>query len=371
MLNVQQFLMDNSHADLSEQLGIKTCFHDELPLVILNYDQIESPKTDPIVRECRGLVLNSQSHDLVARSFARFFNWGEVADEMPLFNFDDFAVQTKEDGSLVLIYNWNGKWQINTRGSFALDNMQFQDFTWREAILKGLGFSDMTDLDKHLDPKVSYVGEFCSPWNKIVRTYDDPQVYLLTAFEGSGELTHDECDAIAADAHMLTRPERHDFTSMEQVQDYLAEMSESDPTYEGVVIRDVNNHRWKIKSPTYLGLHKMRGEGDNMFNPKHLIPFIMTGETDELLTYFPEVEEKYREYEDQVNEQYADLLAVMNSVQGIDDQKEFALAVQGRTKFTGLLFQLRKEHGAVIPESALRKKWRDSSAMILKFVFKK
>jgi len=371
MLEVQKFLQDNSHDELTAQLGIKLTFHETLPLVICNYDQIESPKTHPIVRECRALVLNSQTHELVARSFSRFFNWGEVADEMPLFDFSNFAVQTKEDGSLVLIYFWNGEWHINTRGSFALDNMQFQEFTWRFAILQALGFASMNELDAHLDRSVAYVGEFCSPWNKIVRRYDKPVVYLLTAFRGLNELPHDECDALAADAHMLVRPQRFNFTTMEEVQEFLTEMSASDPTYEGVVIRDVGNRRWKIKSPTYLGLHKLRGEGDNIWNPKHLIPFIMTGEADELLTYFPEVEETYRKYEASVNEEYAKLEAVMNSTQGIAEQKDYALAIMGKTPFTGLLFQLRKEHGKTVTAQALRKAWRDSSDTILKFVFKK
>lgn len=126
MLQVQKFLIDNGVDALVNQYAIKICQHDELPLMILNYDQIlSSPKTHPIVRECRGLVLNSQSYELIARSFFRFFNWGEVVDEMPLFDFNDFAVQTKEDGSIILLYNWRGQWHINTRGSFALDNMQF------------------------------------------------------------------------------------------------------------------------------------------------------------------------------------------------------------------------------------------------------
>ena len=63
----------------------------------------------PVVRECRGLVLHAQTHDLVARSFPRFFNWGEMAEEMKGFDFSDFTVHTKEDGSLVLLYFFAGQ----------------------------------------------------------------------------------------------------------------------------------------------------------------------------------------------------------------------------------------------------------------------
>jgi tRNA splicing ligase len=47
-------------------------------LVVLNYNQINSPKLDPIVRECRGLILDRNSgYSVVARSFDWFWNYGE------------------------------------------------------------------------------------------------------------------------------------------------------------------------------------------------------------------------------------------------------------------------------------------------------
>lgn len=113
MLEIQKYLLSGgSFCDLNEKLGIKPCYHPELPLVILNYDQIESPKLDPFVREARGLVLNSNDFSLVARSFPRFFNWGEVPEEMDQFDFTDFTVQSKEDGSLALLYYFENNWHL-------------------------------------------------------------------------------------------------------------------------------------------------------------------------------------------------------------------------------------------------------------------
>jgi hypothetical protein len=371
MLAVQKFLLDGrSHEDLRSELAIHVTPSATLPLVILNYNQIDSPKAHPIVRECRGLVLHRESHELVARSFPRFFNWGEMADEMPHFDFSDFAVQSKEDGSLVLIYHFQGEWRINTRGSFAQDNMPYQAFNWESAVLQTLGVSSRVDLASGLDPELTYVGEFCSPWNKVVRRYEEPRTFLLTAFRSLKELSHDECDAAAAAAKArFLRPERHGFRALEEIQAFLSATAASDPTYEGVVIRDVNNHRWKIKSPTYLGLHRLKGDGENIFAPKNLLPFVLTGEADELLTYFPEATEAFRKCEAKVNAAYAVMQSVLDASQGIDVQKDFALAIQKKTPFTGLLFQLRKEHGPNIPREALAALWRKSSEAIVKALY--
>jgi tRNA splicing ligase len=80
MLNVQEFLLENQNG--LELLKVEPYNLDikeyESGLVVLNYNQINSPKYDPIVMECRGLILDSKdSWKIVAKSFRRFFNYGE------------------------------------------------------------------------------------------------------------------------------------------------------------------------------------------------------------------------------------------------------------------------------------------------------
>lgn len=364
MLKIQEYLLSGKTLeDLNAELGIKSVVHPSLPLVILNYDQIESPKLNPIVREARALVLNTNDWSLVARSFPRFFNWGEVQDEMHLFDFNDFIVQSKEDGSLVLLYFFDGKWHANTRGSFAMDPMQHQTFTWREAICKALNVSSLDDLNHRLDPNVTYVCEFVSPWNKIVRRYDAPKLYLLTAFSGLNELHHAVVDDLTHS--LFLRPEKFSFYLLEEIQEFLAKQTSDDPTFEGVVICDRHGKRWKIKSPTYLGLHKLRGEGDNLFNPKHLLPFILSGEEDELLLYYPEVTESYLKLKNKVEQEYQSLLTLWREHKDIESQKDFALAVK-HSQFSSLLFQTRKKFGTQQTENNLRKEFLGASDLIIK-----
>lgn len=374
MLAIQEYLNGGkTHDDLATELGIKTVRHDELPLCIVNYCQIASPKTHPIVREARGLVLHAETHELVARSFPRFFNWGEVADEMKDFDFSDFYVQSKEDGSLAVLYWFDGQWRVNTRGSFAGDKINGCKYTWEQGICEAMGIAGLHELDAFLDRGYCYVCEFCSPWNKVIRRYDAPLMYLLTVFDGHDELPIEQVDALHLDrlTYLFKRPSRYPFASIEQIQDFLRARSESDPTFEGVVICDRAGHRWKIKSATYLGLHRLKGDGDNLFNPKNLIPFILTGEDSELLTYFPEVEETYLECKAKVNQAFKDLESVWEANWRIDDQKSFAVAISGKTPFTGILFTLRKKHGANQTRELLAEIWRDSADAILKQVFKK
>lgn len=370
MLEVQKYLLSGrTYEDLSAELGIKVARHDTLPLVILNYDQIESPKTHPIVRECRALVLRTDTHQIAARSFTRFFNWGEVQDEMGRFDFGNVRVRTKEDGSLCLIYNHEGRWLANTRGSFALDNMQHQDFTWQEGFCKALHVPTLQDLDRFLNPAYTYVCEFCSPWNKVVRSYPQPVMYLLTAFEGERELTFEEFDRLEDAFGIMPTPDLFEFKSIDEVQDFLKQQAEEDPTYEGVVMWD-GTDRWKVKNQLTWRLHRLRGEGDNLFNPKNLLPFVLSGEEAELFCYFPEVKDAFYSCKEKVDAHFAKLHNVWSEHHGIPNQKDFALAIHGKTPFTGMLFQLRKQLGVQQTLKDLKKMWNDSPDQILKVIAK-
>ena len=54
---VQEQLRQYGPEHLSNTLGIKFTYGDD-NRVILNYNQIDSPKNHPVVKECRGLVLD-------------------------------------------------------------------------------------------------------------------------------------------------------------------------------------------------------------------------------------------------------------------------------------------------------------------------
>lgn len=377
MLQVIEKLQSGEHTleTLNDQLGIKYVEHPELPLVVLNYDQIESPKTHPLVRECRSLVLEKGTWDLVARAFPRFFNWGEVLDEQGDFDFSDFRVESKEDGSLITVYHYDGEWHANTRGSFGLQEVQFTEYTWRDLVCMALKIDSLQDLNKHLSRGHSYVFELATPYNKVVRTYPDSRMYLLSAFcLASGREIAPKAvraidwnlDEIAANIGAY-RPDVFSFTSIDEIQEYLRQQIKDDPTFEGVVIRDKDNRRWKIKNPGYLSLHKMRGENDNLFNPKHLLCYVLAGEKSELITYFPEVEQKFDEVSEIVMAELDNLVQVWYDCKDIETQKDFALAIQPRTRFTSLLFQNRAEGGDV---DSLKKRFREAEPLILKVLFK-
>lgn len=367
MLHTQKYLRGGkTPADLLAELGIVSFEHPSLPLTGFTYHQINSPKAHPIVKECRGLVLERDTWNIVAKGFDRFFNAGEDAENFAKFNWSKFSTQEKVDGSLILMYWYRGVWHANTRGSFGFGLVGDSGKSWRELFFETLGFNA-----KNLSPAVTYVFELCTKWNKVVRYYEKPVACLLTVVETFDEGNVKEYPSswcgFLKDQWPIVLPEQYHFTSRDEIAAFLQSKEETDKTFEGVVVRDSNGMRCKVKSKTYLALHHLKDNG-NYLSPKHMVPLVLNGELDEVVAYFPECKPYAVETRDKLQNEFANLLDVWMRNRSTESQKEFAQAVVPATKLSGILFQLRKEN-RLAGELELLEKWKQSSAVIVNNLF--
>lgn len=320
MLEVQKFLQNQSLSDLESEFGISSNILGNR--VILNYDQIESHshRFHPIVRECRGLVLNSNSYELVAKSFNRFFNLGEHREEQDQFDWNSCVATDKEDGSLIIVYKHGGNWCVNTRNSYGDGKVNASPYSWRD--LFGMAYPNW---EQYLDPALTYTFELCSRYNKIVRDYPFPCVRLLTAFTGPYEFFHDNLLEVAREARILP-VKSYNLHAEDEVINFIKEMSANDATYEGVVLRDKNNVRIKVKSPEYIALHRLANNG-NVASLESILHLILVGETEEVQQYFPELKPYFHKVEQWLCFHSKFVGEWWKIVSKIESQKDFALKV--------------------------------------------
>ncbi len=110
-MKVIEYLKLNGLNDLQSNYNIKVKKYKEEGLIVLNYDQVFSPK-NILTDECRGLILDL-NYNLVSRAFDRFYNYGERNQDSLK---SKFQVYEKIDGSLIKIYfykKWNSFNQRN------------------------------------------------------------------------------------------------------------------------------------------------------------------------------------------------------------------------------------------------------------------
>ena len=331
MLNVINYLKDHTLNDLTNEFGIKV---KEYPnCVLLSYSQIESPKENPIVRECRGLILSSDHTSILCKPFTRFFNYGECENSQNGFSFDNSIVYEKVDGSLISFWkdNINGKWNISTRQMAYGEGLTPSGInTFSDAVKKC--FYSIEDYEKFChsldtyNPNYTYLFEFVSPENRVVKNYGkEYTLYFLSYFNnktGKEDVSDGHVELIKSVQKYgnIKFPQKYDLKDYTSIKNYFSNMETTD---EGFVVYDKNSGiRVKIKNPSYLTIAAKRMNGG--LTEKQIVDLIFANETDEYLTYFKEDKSLFEPYQQAYNEMMNAVYTVWNSVKDLpyDTSKE-------------------------------------------------
>ena len=88
-------------------------------------------------------------------------------------------------------------------------------------------------------------------------------------------------------------PEIYNLSSLSECLDATSKLPWNE---EGYVVVDSKFNRIKIKSPAYVAIHHMKGEG--VFSTKNAIDLIKMNTADDYLSYFPEVTDKFMAVKD-------------------------------------------------------------------------
>lgn len=342
-MQVIEFIKQNGLEALTEQLAISVKKVDDL--LVLNYNQIDSPKTHPIVMECRSLILEADTLKIVSRSFDRFFNYGEALNVMPEIDWNKAVAYEKVDGSLIKIYNHKGRWNISTKGTaYGETDCMGYGVTFTELVYRALGVKDNEEFDNKMrmcifKEEVTYIFEITSVENRVVKRYDGYKLHFLAARRNdTGEyVCKDEKDWFldpVSYVDFIYYPKRYTFETHEACIRTARELKDLD---EGYVIYQDGVPIAKIKSPAYVAVHHIRGEG---LNPKRIMQLVLTNEQEEYLQYFPDDRSVMAPYIDAFERLTFNIKTIYDCISDIQDQKTFAKRA-GNFNFKSALFQAR------------------------------
>ncbi len=252
--------------------------------VMFKYDQIASDFNQEICREARGLILDSYDDFRVVRyAFRKFFNIDEgFADYI---NWDTAVASEKIDGSIMSVWYARGKWHLSTNGT--IDAFK--------APLNGVcPYKTFGELFESVLPLSTFVGnryenicwtfELVSPYNKVVIDYPKTKVYLLSVrfMDTLKELDYDQISTYAAKLR-VSYPQFYYMNDEVGFRHIVEQMPEG---HEGIVVRDANNNRVKIKTLLYFEMHRARNNG--VLTLERAIDLILANDHAEFLSYFPE-----------------------------------------------------------------------------------
>lgn len=322
-------------------------------LVSLKYDQINSPMHEPIVQECRGVVVDLTNNSIIAHPYNKFWNLGEHLAH-PV-EWQTARVQEKLDGSLMLLH-WDpaaGQWSVASSGHptaggrVGKADQTFAQLFWQTFSELGMALPHWSALDyvsqepaAGLVRDTTYMFELCTQDNRIVCRHEKPRLVLHGARHVPSEREWPRLDL-----HTFAQNSNWEIVkeySISTAEDALKAAEALNPLEtEGFVVVDGNFNRVKIKSPRYVALGHLKGNG--AVTARRAIKLWITGDVDELLLHFPEIQPEVAPIMDRLNAVAADAWNTYVENAGQPTRKDFALAIKG-TPYQAVCFQLLSEN---------------------------
>lgn len=254
--------------NLYQRYDIQYFVNQALGVVVFNYRPL-SPKSSPIVRECRGLILELDTWDVVCKPINAFFEPSEsgykaVADQ---FDWSSAKAMSKIDGALVCLYHYKGAWHCANR--FSADcssvvhspNGSNRSVTWRQLVEETLVSkgTNWTEFTNKLNQDTSYVFELVTPDNRVVVLYQESHLYLVAAVNRT---TLKEVDIFNMKFHGEVAP----YKKARSLAEIYALIEEQPDAYknEGYVVVDKNFNRLKIRNPKYSDAMRIYSVDDEL-----------------------------------------------------------------------------------------------------------
>lgn len=305
--------------------------HPEEDLFIFNYSkttQYEQYWNEYTIM-CRGLVVDVD-FNVVGRCLPKFFNLEEPENKGKIPKDLPFEVYEKMDGSLILVFHYNGAWIACSRGSFTSD----------QAVKAG-DMLKMKNLNV-LDTSKTYMFEILYKSNRIVVDYGDTEDLVLLASidtETGEEESYEEIVELYSNEFTIVK--KYDELSNVDLKS-LHDLEENNR--EGFVIKYSNGFRVKVKFKEYVRLHRILTNVSSKSIWEALkngdgLDDIVDAVLDEMYQWVKETKrtflEKYMEIERDALKEFHRIYIIENRTL----KKDFALIAKDH-KYSGILFKL-------------------------------
>jgi RNA ligase len=214
-------------------------------LAIFNYTERATYECawDDVTQAARGLVLNVETGEVVARAFDKFFNLGERGIVQTLPDAPPDVVTVKHDGSLGIGFRHEGRMRWTTRGSFYSPQAAIGQAIW-----------DRDHAGVRIPDELTPLVEIIAPGTRNVVNYGDRECLALLGIRNrhtGRDLSYETVEGWA-DAWGLPVTERVT-GGLPEIVDRAARMSHQE---EGFVVR-WGDFRVKVKSTEYMRVARL------------------------------------------------------------------------------------------------------------------
>lgn len=251
---------------------IDVATHDTFPLQMFTYgrEAVHGNVWDSVTTKCRGIIFNTETSEIVARPFEKFFNLGTAG--MPETDpstwshsqpddvlFAEPEVWEKMDGFLATMYEYNGKHYIASKGSFNSTHAKWAT-AWYQANI-GTGPVPSDPAPYWPEGYTPVFEGICSSLRIVVNYEFEGLVLLALVNKETGEELSKASLQTWANRNGVQTPNTYTKAGWEVARQRSLDPNETN--VEGYVLTWLRPgqtpFRLKIKYVDYLRLHRMVG----------------------------------------------------------------------------------------------------------------
>lgn len=228
---------------------------------------------DPVVQEARGIILNTETLEVVCWPFRKFGNHTEsYADPI---DWASARVLEKVDGSIVKLWydHQQDRWQFSTNGMIRAEDAPLENLikgNFGTLIRSAENYGDIP-FDR-LDRNSTYIFELVSPQTQVVILYSVTSLYHIGT---RNNRTGEEMEVDIG----IHKPKSYPISSLQQCIEAAVALNTGETvTGEGFVVVDRNWNRVKVKSPEYFIRHALTQK--KTISRLESVQLLLSGSTD-------------------------------------------------------------------------------------------
>ena len=234
-----------------------------------------------IRRECRGIIFDNQTGDILRRPYHKFFNVNERPETQDVPLYEDHIILEKLDGSMIAPFFNRGVLVFGTKMGATDVAKPVEEFVNRNP--EYIDFSrDMVDAG------MTPIFEWCSRKQRIVLDYPEDQL-ILTAIRVMETGRYLPLDSLHGNANVYGIPVLRSFGIRKDMDSFIEYTRDLKDT-EGFVVRFNNGHMVKLKCDWYVQIHKAK---EKILQDRHIVELILDQKLDDVKPHLP-VEDRDR-----------------------------------------------------------------------------
>ena len=298
-------------------------------------------------RECRGLIFDTTTGQLISRPYHKFFNAGEKEEtQLDKINlYEPHIVLEKMDGSMIRPIPTADGFHLATKAGITDVAMNVEVF-----IADKPHYAQF--INKCIQKGTTPIFEWCSRKNRIVIDYPKDSL-VLTAIRlvDTGNYVSYKTMKQYAEAWIIPVVKAIDGLAIQDINLFVKQVREWDDG-EGIVLRFDDGHMVKIKADDYVLRHKTK---DQVSQEKNIIQIILNDDVDDLVSLLtPDDVSRIQQFQilfwKGVDETSQELIELYSSGKDIESQKDFAVSFVQSVASNYKPFMFNMRNGRLIKE---------------------